>query len=119
MRIAVLIPGLLVLASCAHFQDVRGGKNGLHSVVITGQDEDDAAREALVQAGYYCKEKFKKEVVIVSENKKYIGEMDEQSYKRTGKAAGVATAFGGSTIGLGASAYMGKGYRVEMTFNCK
>ena len=124
MRIAVLIPGLLVLASCAHFQDVRPGKNGLHSVVITGQDEDDAAREALAQAGHYCKEKFKKEVVIVSENKKYIGEMDEQSYKNTRKAADVAKAVGGSgdAIGLGgmgASAYIGKGYRVEMTFNCK
>ena len=52
------------------------------------------SREALVQAGFYCKEKFKKEVVIVSENKKYIGEMDEPSYKNTRKAAGVAKAVG-------------------------
>ena len=127
---------LLSLVACAHYPDVRPGASGEHSVSLAGDDDDELARQAISQAKDYCKDVHKKSVAIVSEDKKYIGDMDEKSYKGAKRAAGAAKAIGsagavfggererraGGVVGLGGvvgDVALGAGYRVTMKFKCK
>ncbi len=56
-----------------------------------------------------------KHAAIVSEDKKYSGDMSEEDYKKGKAIAKVAQAAGGA---IGDNA-LGKGYTVEMKFKCQ
>lgn len=124
----------LVVSACAHHRDVRPGED-VHRVVVQTDDAEEGARSAIEQANHFCKER-KQYAVFVQEDKKYTGDMDEQTYKNTKRAATVAKTVGGGVwvfggqresalgglAGLGgaaADAVAGKGYTVEMKFKCK
>ncbi|MEY4630916.1 MAG: hypothetical protein RIQ81_1036 [Pseudomonadota bacterium] len=130
------IAAILALVSCAHYPDVRPGASGQHSVSLAGDDEDELSRQAIRQARDYCKDVHEKSAAIVSEDKKYIGDMDETSYKTAKRAAGAAKALGsagavfggeqerraGGVVGLGGvigDVAIGEGYRVTMKFKCQ
>ena len=125
----------LVLFSCAHYPDVRPGANGVHSVIVKADDVNEGSRNALSQASDYCETK-KKEAVIVSENSKYSGSMDEGSYKTAKKISKAAKTIGpavwgvggktessaGGTVGVACAAgdeFLGDEYSVEMKFSCQ
>jgi hypothetical protein len=77
------ILGLLAVASlftvgCAHHRDVRPGAEGIHRVVLSSDNDDDAERDAISQAETFC-EKRGKSPAFVNEEKKYTGSMDEKS----------------------------------------
>lgn len=135
MKKLILIP-IFLLAACAHHRDVRPGSDGVHRVVIITEDQEVGSREALSQANHFCKENGGGYAAIVDEDKKYTGDMDEQTYKNAKRAAKVAGAVGGAgyvfggkkeraaggVVGLGgavANEALGKGYTVEMRFKCK
>ena len=121
--------------SCAHYPDVRPGAEGLHSVSVQSDDVHSGSRDALSQASDYCKSK-KKESVIVSEDSKYTGSMDEESYKTAKKISKTAEVIGpavwgvggkkessaGGDVGVAGAAgdqILGKEYTVNMTFKCQ
>ena len=135
MKKFVILLSLSVLASCAHHPDVRPGGDGVHRVVISTDDKEDGARNAINQANSYCGE-FKKSAVIVSEEQKYVGDMDERDYQTGKKISKVAKVVGGTVWGLGgqkesnvggivgvtgaaSDSALGKGYNVIMTFKCQ
>lgn len=130
---AILSGGLLI--GCAHHRDVRPGADGIHRVVVRSDDNDEASRDAIDQANSYCDQQ-KKSAAFVNENKKYTGDMDEQSYKNAKRVSSVAKTVGGIThvlggknesavggvVGLGgiaADSALGKAYTVEMQFKCQ
>ena len=130
------ISGAAFLTSCAHHRDVRPGSDGLHRVVFQTEDKNQGFRDAMSQAQHFCESRGARSPVIVNEDSKYTGSMDEQSYK-TGKtvakvaqaAGGAAYVFGGRNernaggiVGLGggiANSAMGEGYTYEMKFKCE
>lgn len=126
---------VLFAVGCAHHRDVRPGADGVHRVVIQTDDVDTATRNCIDQANHYCKEK-KLEAAFINEDKKYTGDMDEQTYKNAKRATTVAKTVGGAVwvfggkresslgglAGLGGAAgdaALGKGYTVEMKFKCQ
>lgn len=133
LKLSVL--GALLFSACAHHRDVRPGEDGLNRVVLMTQDKNYDGRDALSQAEHYC-EGSKKRPVVVSEENKYIGTMDENSYNTMQTGAKVAQAVGsagyvfggknerdaGGVVGLGgaiAQGAIGNGYRYEMKFKCQ
>ena len=128
---------VLVSFSCAHHRDVRPGAEGVHRVVISTEDGAEGSREALAQANHFCKEKQNgKMAAIVSEEKKYVGSMNEKDYQNAKMASKVAQGLGGATAvfggrnervaggivgigGGGADGALGNGYNVEMKFKCQ
>jgi hypothetical protein len=127
--------GLLILSACAHHRDVRPGADGIHKVIVRGEDGEAGARDAISQANHYCEQQHK-EAAFIEENKAYKGDMDEKTYHNTKTAAkvaktvgGAAWVFGGRTesnlggvVGLGgmaADAAAGNGYEVAMKFKCQ
>lgn len=139
MKVRILTTfALVALATgCAHHRDVRPGADNLHRVVIPTDDTEAANRDAVKQANHYCEEKRGgKSAVIVEENQKYTGSMDESSYKTAKTASKVAQAVGGAgyvfggknertaggIVGLGggiADQAIGNGYTVDMKFKCE
>jgi hypothetical protein len=124
-----------LLASCAHHRDVRPGVDGVHRVLIKTADGDAGAQEAIEQANHYCK-KHNKEAAFITEQKNYVGDMDEKDYKAAKKATTVAKTIGGfgyalggkkesnagGLIGMGGvvgDQVLGQGYSVEMKFRCQ
>lgn len=124
----------LLLAACAHHRDVRAGADGIHRVVITSDDSENGAREAIRQATNFCEER-KLTPAFINENTQYKGDMDEKDYKMAKKATTAAKILGSTTyvlggqresaagglVGLGgvvADGVLGKGYTVEMKFKC-
>lgn len=125
----------LFVLSCAHHRDVRPGADGIHRVVISTDNPDAATRDAISQANHYCKQS-KREAAFINEEKKYTGDMDEQTYKNAKRATTVAKTVGGGVwalggkresgvggvVGLGGvagDAALGNGYTVEMKFKCQ
>lgn len=125
---------LLLLASCAHYPDVRPSADGIHWVEVKAEDPESGARNALSQANDYC-DSMEKKAAIVSEDQNYKGDMDESDYKtlkKAGKAAqtvgGAVWTFGGKKesevgglVGLGgavANQVAGEGYKVKLKFKC-
>ncbi|MDO9183142.1 MAG: hypothetical protein Q7U04_12075 [Bacteriovorax sp.] len=126
---------MLIATSCASHPDVRPGEDGVHRVAITTDDVDSANQSAIRQANNYCDE-FHQSAYIVSENKKYTGNIDEGTYNAGKQVSKAAQIFGGGimttadnrnqqktgrTVGLGGAAMdeaLGKGYTVEMKFKC-
>ena len=130
----LLFAFMFTLVSCAHHRDVRPGADGVNRVVIAVDEDMHGSREALSQASHYC-ESLGKRAAIVSEDKKYSGDMKEEDYKKAktatkviGAIGGVTSIFGGrnerkagfaTAIGAGvASDVIGKGYTFEMKFKC-
>ena len=102
---------------------------------VTGQDEDEVSRDAISQATDYCKHVHKKSPGIVSEDKKYVGDMAEKSYKNAKRATAVAKTIGSAGVllggenernaggiatigGVAADSAIGSGYKVTIKFNC-
>ena len=121
------VAALLSFSGCGHHRDVRPGPNGLNSVTVKADNEDDGARDALAQANHYCDE-FKKHAVIMEENNKYVGDMDEKTYKTVKKVSKVAKTIGVPTGGTTAgTSHKGgvlddvasEGYSVTMKFRCE
>ncbi|MNL09184.1 hypothetical protein D3C87_1299340 [compost metagenome] len=124
----------LMLGACAHHRDVRPSADGIHRVVISTDDQDQGAREAIEQANHFCKERGL-QAAFVNEESKYKGDISESSYKTAKKATTAAKILGGTTyvmggakessigglVGLGGvvgDGVLGKGYSVEMKFKC-
>lgn len=120
--------------SCAHYEDVRPGARGVHKVMLRTDNRDLGEREALVQAGYFCKER-KRSIAILSESSKYKGEMSEKKYRNSkidakGAAAVGSTLFfhgsgltsaAGAALGIGgamANDSLGNAYTINMKFRC-
>ena len=124
----------LMISACAHHRDVRASASGVHKVVISTDDKEAGAREAISQANHFCKER-NLAAAFVDEDQKYTGTMDEKDYQTGKTISKVAKVVGGTTwalggrnesnaggiIGLGGAAgdaALGKGYTVTMTFKC-
>ena len=136
MKISFLfIAVFLTVTACAHYPDVRPGSEGVHYVSISGEDEDDLAREGLRQANAYFNYAHKKTAGVVSEKKEYINDMDEKNYKNAKRASTVAKVigsagmiYGGKTErkvggvsaigGVAGDSAIGKGYKVTIKFKC-
>jgi hypothetical protein len=135
INLSLLSLSVLGLGACAHHRDVRPGTEGVHRVVITTEDTDEGARDAIAQANHYCKQ-YDKSAAFIDENKKYTGSMKESDYKTAKTASKVASGVGGAAyvfggknektaggiLGLGggiANAALGNGYTVEMKFKCR
>ncbi len=134
LQLFVPVVGLLAIISCAHHRDVRPGSDGTHRVVVRTEDNEEGERNAISQANHYC-EGLKKHATFIDEKKQYTGSMKEEDYKKLKTASTVAKTVGGAAyvfggknesslgglVGLGgiaADAAAGKGYTVEMKFNC-
>lgn len=125
----------LFFTACAHHRDVRPGDDGIHNVIVQSEDTEEGSRDAIKQANHFCEQRGQY-ATFIKEEKKYSGDMDEQSYKNAKKATKVAQTVGGAAwvfggkkesdlggiVGVGATAAdaaIGKGYTVEMKFKCK
>jgi hypothetical protein len=126
---------ILGLYSCAHHKDVRPDESGTHSVILKTDQESQGYAAAKSQADHFC-EKRKKIAYIVSENSKYTGKMNEDTYNKSKTASKIAKGVGsaafvfggkkesdaGGVVGLGAGiadSAIGKGYTYTMKFKCK
>lgn len=131
-----LAVGFLILSACAHHNDVRPSSDGVHRVILKTEDKDEGFREGMSQARHYCKESGNRSPVVMSEESKYTGSMNESNYKAGKTAAKIAQAAGGAAyvfggkneksaggiVGLGggiAKEAMGEGYSFEMKFKCE
>lgn len=125
---------LLISSSCANFDDVRAGANGMHRVVVTSEEKEMGQRDAIDQANDFC-DQYQKRAAFTSERTSYTGDVDEATYKRTKMVSRAAKTAGGTTYvmggrkeskaggiatvaGAGLDSALGKGYTVEMTFKC-
>jgi hypothetical protein len=123
------------IVGCAHHKDVRPGAEGIHRVVIENEGTGEFARDALKQAQHYCKEQGQS-AAVVSEEQKYVGDMDEKTYRNAKRVTSVAKTVGGAVwamgapresnaggvIGLGGAAgdsALGNAYQFQMSFKCK
>ncbi len=136
MNYLVLISFAIFFIGCAHHQDVRPGADGVHRVVVSTDDKEAGSRDAIAQAEHFCEKRGGKYPAFINEEDKYVGDMDEKTYKKSKTAAKVAKAAGsalwvfggknesnaGGIVGLGggiADQALGKGYKVEMKFKCQ
>ncbi len=119
--------GLGVAVSCAHYPDVRPGEKS-NRVVVSEESEEAAFHNAMGQAKDYCDDaQNKKKPVIVKEEKKYVGAMDEDTYKKTKTVTlitgSIASVVGGKKERESGAAVrdvdMGKPYEVTLQFKCK
>jgi hypothetical protein len=125
----------IILSSCAHHRDVRPSAKGVHLVRFNTEDKSQGYSNAIAQARHFC-EQEKGNAYVVKEGYKYVGDMDEKTYKNTKTASkiasgvgGAAFAFGGEKesnaggiLGLGggiANSVAGQGYQYSMKFKCK
>lgn len=135
LQLLVITTATILTAACAHHRDVRPGADGLNKVVVSAEDADQGSHNALSQARHYCESK-NKEAVIVDENSKYVGSMDESTYKNVKTGSKVASAVGGAGMvfggkneknaggllaigGVAGDAAAGNGYSYTMTFKCQ
>jgi hypothetical protein len=125
----------VLLFSCAHHRDVRPGAEGVHTVIVSAEDQEGGSRDAISQANHFC-EQYKKIAAFTTEEKKYVGSVDESTYKTGKNISKAAQIIGGATtvagqrrstktaggvVGLGgviADQTLGKGYDVTMKFKC-
>lgn len=125
----------LFLFSCGHHRDVRPGAKGIHKVRVQADDKRMGARDALEQANHFCGER-NRSAAILKEKYKYIGDMDESTYRTSKRVSKAAQVLGGNLWGLGsrektqkrgkatmlggetADQILGQGYQVLMYFKC-
>lgn len=125
----------ILLVSCAHHRDVRAGADGIHRIVVSTDDEQEGAQNAISQANHFCEQR-KLSPAFIQEDKKYTGSMKEEDYQKMKTVGKVATAVGsaayvfggkkesaaGGIVGLGglaANTAAGNGYTIEMKFKCQ
>jgi hypothetical protein len=92
------LTSLLLLASCASHEHVRPGADGIHRVLIRGEEKESVERNAIDEANDFCKE-YHKMAAFVNEETKYTGSMDESTHK-TIKKASTAASVGGGMMGV-------------------
>lgn len=137
MKILILAVLTIGFTGCAYFGDVRPGNNNVHHVVVTAVDKETGQRSAIRQANSYCEKKENnKSAVIIKEESKYTGDMEEKNYINARRASTAATVAGGGAAvfgkkkvkdvggavalgGVAGGAAIGKGYTVDMSFSCK
>lgn len=136
MKNVILLLTLILIASCASHDHVRPGADGIHKVVIRGEEKDTVERMAIDEANNFCKE-YHKMAAFVSESTKYTGSMDESTHK-TIKTASQAAMVGGSMMGamggknesnagagifglgaVGAATLDKDAYTADMSFKCQ
>ena len=78
---------LCLFNGCAHYADVITGRDGVHEVVATPDeddedpDEDEVSRDAINQATDYCHEVFKLKPQILSAKKAPLPDIDRSTYQ--------------------------------------
>ena len=134
LKLALIVTTGLFVGACAHHRDVRPGEGGVHRVVVQTSEGESGSRDAIAQANHFCKESGQ-HAVVVNEEQKYTGDLDEKTYNGVKRASKVAKTVGGGVwtfggkresdvggiVGLGGTAAeqaLGNGYRVEMKFKC-
>lgn len=97
----------------------------IHRVVVRDIERDDAEEEAAKAANEYC-EKQGKRAVIVADNTKYTGEMDESTRDTIRKGSKAAMILGGARGGaagtagsVGYSVTSDRDYLAELRFRCR
>ena len=96
-KISLLIVITLTLSSCASYEHVRPGADGVHRVIIRGVDKTDVEQAAIGEAKAYC-DKKDLAPAFVNEDTKYTGSMKESTHKAIQKAS-EAAAVGGGMLG--------------------
>ncbi|HMQ10617.1 MAG TPA: hypothetical protein PKC21_00585 [Oligoflexia bacterium] len=127
----------VMIMSCGGYKDVRPGLNNLHKVSVKAETKQQGAQNALKQAKRFCKKNERKGYAIVSEEQKYVGEMDESTYKAAKKVSKAAEIVGagifttsdnssgqnaGEIVGMSGIAtdtILGENYQVTMEFKCQ
>lgn len=98
MKILIFLT-VLFLSSCATHHHVRPGTDGIHRVIIRGEEKEVVEREAINEANNFCDE-YNKIAAFVNEETKYTGSMDESTHKTIKKVSNAAMV-GGSMMGIG------------------
>ncbi|MCM2278356.1 MAG: hypothetical protein NDJ89_09800 [Oligoflexia bacterium] len=127
---------VFLFASCAHHRDVRAGADGIHRVIVRGQDKEGAERSAISQAEHFCEQR-KLAPAFMDEKTQYTGTMDEKTRDTVRKASSAAmvlggvggvagsgaTRTGGTVLGtagtVGSIMTGGEDYTAEMRFKCQ
>lgn len=125
----------LLAASCASYDHVRPGADGVHHVLIRGTDKTEVETQAIEEANDFCGEKDQK-AAFVQEDTKYTGSMKESTHKAIKKISeaaqvggSMATVFGGKKeSNAGKTAVLGgvvgetfqdnEAYTADMKFKC-
>ena len=135
MKLASGLMLTIIVVGCAHHRDVRPSSDGNHKVVLNTEDKTSGYSMAKRQADHYCEEGGK-HAFVGTENYKYIGSVDEDTYNAGKTASKIATGVGsagmvfggkkeknaGGIVGLGgqvANSALGQGYSYTMQFSCK
>lgn len=98
MKNCILLLTLAFIASCASHEHVRPGADGIHRVIIRGEEKEEVERQAMSEANDFC-DQYKKVAAYVGEETKYTGSVDESTHK-TIKKASQAAMVGGSLMGM-------------------
>ncbi|MBD1582620.1 hypothetical protein [Pseudoalteromonas sp. S16_S37] len=123
----------VLLAACAHHDDVRPGESK-HYVVVKAVDRDQGMKEALGQAEHFC-DKTKSSLVVLNEQVDYQGEKAEKDYLNNRSTAELVTDVSawlwilgdghvddagaiGTIAGIGTLEAMGAPYLVTVNFRC-
>ena len=78
---------LLIMPGCAHYSDVIAGRDGVHEVTASPDeddedpDEDELSRDAVTQATDYCEEIFKLKPQILSAKKMPVQDAERSVYQ--------------------------------------
>jgi hypothetical protein len=78
---------LLIMHGCAHYSDVIAGRDGVHEVTASPDeddedpDEDELSRDAVTQATDYCEEVFKLKPQILSAKKMPLQDAERSVYQ--------------------------------------
>ncbi|BBN83674.1 hypothetical protein PA25_36590 [Pseudoalteromonas sp. A25] len=123
----------LLLAACAHHEDVRPG-DSQHYVVVKSVDRNKGIKEALGQAEHFC-EKSSNKLVVLNEKVEYRSEQAEKDYLDSRSTTEFVTeasawlwvlgdgyvddvAAVATLAGVGALESMGAPYLVTLNFRC-
>lgn len=85
---------LITLTSCASYEHVRPGADGVHKVVVRGVDKTEVEEQAIREAKAFCEDR-NQAAAFINEESKYTGSMDERTHKTLGKISKAATVGGG------------------------
>lgn len=117
------IAATLLACASANYR-ILPGEDGIHRSVSRNSEQEEAQEDALEGAQEYC-EKRKKDYVVVSDDAKYDGEMDEntrKTVKKTSQAAWMLGKMGGVVKNAGAAGMHmtdGKDYEAVVRFRCR
>ncbi len=120
-----------VLISCSHHKDVRAGAEGVHRVLVRGNEKSGAERKAIKEANHFCdNERNGTRAVFLNQQTQYTGSMDEDT-RNTIKQASTAAMVVGNSMGDGHGSVLGHAgtagfimthgddYEAEMKFKCE